>query len=191
MQKQLALLPSPISSSEAQLGFTMIELMVVVAIVATLTALAAPMFTPMVERWRVRGTTEEMTSTLYFARGEAIKRGGGVTIGKLNNSGACTRASTNEDWGCGWIVFVDTDGDGNLDPGELILQTAPEPANTNVVIPGSGGSIALNRWGTFNGIGATGIRISPAAKTISDPSSAAICVASGGRIRTTTGTGIC
>jgi type IV fimbrial biogenesis protein FimT len=37
---------------QAQYGFTVIELMVVVAIVAILAALAAPSFTPLIERWR-------------------------------------------------------------------------------------------------------------------------------------------
>ena len=41
-----------------QAGFTAIELLVVVAIVAILTALAAPSFTPLIERWRVRQARE-------------------------------------------------------------------------------------------------------------------------------------
>ena len=62
-------------------GFTAIELMVVVAIVAILTALAAPSFATMVESWRVRLATEHLQSTLYYARSEAIKRGGRVAYG--------------------------------------------------------------------------------------------------------------
>ncbi|MGL6206135.1 MAG: pilus assembly FimT family protein, partial [Giesbergeria sp.] len=63
-----------------QHGFTAIELMVVVAIVAVLAALAAPSFTPLIERWRVRQAAENLTSSLYFARSEAIKRGGGIAL---------------------------------------------------------------------------------------------------------------
>ena len=45
-------------------GFTAIELMVVVSIVAVLAALAAPSFTPLIESWRVREATEQLQSTL-------------------------------------------------------------------------------------------------------------------------------
>nr|WP_100199492.1 GspH/FimT family protein [Acidovorax radicis] len=169
----------------------MIELMVVVAITAILAALAAPSFTPIIERWRVRQSVEEMTSGLYFARSEAIKRGGGVVMVKLPNSGACSLAGTNEDWGCGWTVFADTNGNGTQNAGEPTLQTTPLPANTNIVLPSNGGKITVDRWGAFNGISATAVRLTPVGKTISDPASAAICVSSGGRIRTVAGSGIC
>ena len=165
--------------------------MVVVAILTILTALAAPSFTPMIERWRVRQSMEEMTSTLYFARTEAVKRGGRIVIQKVANSATCTLAPTNEDWGCGWIVFFDADGNCSQNGTEPTLQTSPQPANTNLVLPGNGGQINVDRWGAFNGISATAVRLTPNGKTVSDPSSAAICVSSGGRIRTVAATAIC
>ena len=85
-------------------GFTAIELMVVVAIMAVLAALAAPSFTPLMEGWRVRQATEALQSTIFYARSEAIKRGGNVAIQKLpNNTGGCTTATTNQAWDCGWL----------------------------------------------------------------------------------------
>lgn len=70
-----------------QNGFTAIELMVVVSIVAILAALATPSFTPLIERWRVRSAAEDLTSTIYYARSEAIKRGGGITVEALGEWG--------------------------------------------------------------------------------------------------------
>ena len=75
-----------------QTGFTAIELLVVVAIVAILAALAAPSFTPLIERWRVRSTAENLASTVYFARSEAIKRGGSIAIDATGG------------WNTGWKV---------------------------------------------------------------------------------------
>lgn len=173
-------------------GFTAIELMVVVAIMAVLAALAAPSFTPLIERWRVRQTTESITSTLYYARSEAIKRGGNVVITKRpNNTDGCTIAPNNEDWGCGWLVFIDTNGDRTQQAGEETLQTYTTPPRVEVTVPGSGGNIRLDRWGKMDGINAKAFVLVPQNKNISDPSSAAICVASGGRVRTVIGDGTC
>ena len=59
-------------------GFTLLEVMLVVGVMGVLATLAAPSFTRLIEKWRVQQTVEVMKSTLYFARSEAIKRGGGV-----------------------------------------------------------------------------------------------------------------
>lgn len=188
--RRLKPLVRPMPQSAAR-GFTMIELMVVISIIAILTALATPTFTPILERWRVRQSMEEMTATLYFARSEGVKRGGGVVIAKRPNSGTCTSASTNAEWGCGWTVFADSNGDGTQNAGEPTLQTAPAPNKTDVMLPGNGGKITVDRWGAFNGMSATAVTLTPTGKTLSDPAASVICVSSGGRVRTVAGTGIC
>ena len=76
-------------------GFTAIELMVVIGILAVLAGLAGPSFTLMIESWRVRNATEALRSSLQIARSEAIKRGGMVAIQKLpNNINGCTTAAS-------------------------------------------------------------------------------------------------
>src|SRR2546427_13054556 len=67
-------------------------------------SLAAPCFTPLMERWRVRQVAEDLQATIYFARSEALKRGGNVTIAKAANGNGCANATGNTQWGCGWQV---------------------------------------------------------------------------------------
>ena len=173
-------------------GFTLLEVMVVVSILAVLAALAAPSFTPMIERWRVRQAVEATTSMLYYARSEGVKRGGNVVIRKqATGTDGCTLATTDADWGCGWVVFVDTNGNGSQQSTEETLQIYPPTPRVEVTVPGSGGRIRVDRWGKMDGLNAKAIIFVPQDKNTSDIASAAICVASGGRIRTVHGDGSC
>lgn len=165
-------------------GFTSIELMVVVGILALLAALAAPSFTLMIDRWRVRDTVESMRSTLFLARSEAIKRGGGVGIQKLpKTTPGCTLANTNQEWGCGWFVFEDGNNDGKWQATEARLQTVTTPANINVMHNSGGISIKVDRYGMMSGLNAKGFTFSPEPAGVSSPATRALCMSSGGRIR--------
>ena len=170
---------------DAMHGFTAIELMVVVSIIAILAALAVPSFAPLIERWRVRDALEAMQSTLYLARSEAIKRGGRIGIQKLpKTTPGCLLANTNEEWGCGWFVFADENQDGKWQATEARLQTIQTPANTNVIHKGGGQSIKVDRYGMMSGLNAKGFIFAPEPTGISSPATLGLCMSSGGRIRT-------
>lgn len=164
-------------------GFTAIELMVVVSIIAVLAALAGPSFTQMIESWRVRDATESLRSTLLFARSEAIKRGGQIAIHKLpNNTNGCTSATGNRDWDCGWIVCHDTDNSGTCTSTEPVLQRIEAPAKVQVTRTGGSVSIKLNRWGLVDGTW-LGFSLVPLDKSTTHPGARGVCMSSGGRIR--------
>jgi len=177
------ILPLRLVNVLAQRGFTAIELMVTVSIVALLMALAAPSFTPLIESWRVRQATEQLQSTLNYARSEAIKHGGRVAIQKIpNNTNGCTSATGNRDWDCGWIVCQDTNGDGTCGATDPVLQRIDSPAKVQVTRTGGGASIKLNRWGLVDGAW-LGFSLVPLDKPSSHPGARGVCMSSGGRIR--------
>ena len=78
-----------------QAGFTIIELMIVLTIVAGLIVIALPSMTEMVQNQKVKGAANELFFDLSFARSEAIKRNTTVQVNR-----------TGSDWTGGWTVEV-------------------------------------------------------------------------------------
>lgn len=67
-------------------GFTLIELMIVVAVVAVILTLAVPSFRDMILMQRLRGINAQLVTDMAFARGEAISRGTYVQVHFKNDS---------------------------------------------------------------------------------------------------------
>ena len=172
-------------------GFTTIELMVTVAILAVLIGIAAPSFTPVIERWRVRQASEELQSTFYFARSEAVKRGGNITITRSPDAGECTAVGSDTSlWSCGWIVFADLNSNGTQDSGEDTLQTATTPSNVGIQFTDITNAkltepIQLDRWGRLSSGSAANFafRLTPKGASTTSASATSICVNSSGRIK--------
>ena len=72
-------------------GFTLIELMVVVALLVILAALAAPSFRSMIEMQRLRGINAQIVTDLQYVRSEAVRRGvyGRVVFGSKAGEYTC------------------------------------------------------------------------------------------------------
>lgn len=97
------------SNTRTQLGFTLIELVVTVSIVAILATVVAPNLQSYIQNNRINSTAQELLRTLQTARGEATKRQARVVVclSAITNDGtpACTTSNPT-----GWIMFADTDG---------------------------------------------------------------------------------
>ena len=61
-------------------GMTLIEVMVVVAIIGIIVAIAAPSFSTMLENQRIKGAAEAVLADLRWARAESIKRNAPVRV---------------------------------------------------------------------------------------------------------------
>ena len=165
-------------------GFTAVELMVTIAILGILAARAAPSFTSLIERWRVRTVTEAMQSTIYLARSEAMRRGGAIVVRKNPNvSGVCTLAGTNEEWGCGWTVFFDADRNNVFDGSDIKLQEYSGGSRVNVVHKSGGEFFTVDRNGVIGSLNAKGFILTPQDGSLSSPAATGICATSGGRIK--------
>ena len=103
-----------------QRGFTLVELMVVIAILATLAMLAVPSFNQIIASTRLTTATNDLYTSLAQAKSDAIRRGTRVTLCPSDDGGTCTTT-----WTVGWITFVDSTRTTSLpvvDAGETLLQ---------------------------------------------------------------------
>lgn len=101
-------------------GFSLIELMVTLAIAAILLMIAAPDMSSLVERNRVETYRTDLISDISFARQEAITRNQPITLCSSDDGASCLLAA---DWTAGWIVFVDQDGvAGVVDGADEVLK---------------------------------------------------------------------
>lgn len=83
-------------------GFTLIELMVVVAMVALLATLAAPSLTDISLSSKLSSDANRLASSAALARGEAIKRNATITLCASSNGTSCAASGG---WEQGWIML--------------------------------------------------------------------------------------
>lgn len=102
-------------------GFSLTETLVVMVVVAILAGIAAPSFGALMRETRLTTVTNDLVSTLHFARSEAIKRNQRVTVCTGLKQDECAE---NIGWQFGWIVFEDRDGNGRRSTSEQILVVA-------------------------------------------------------------------
>lgn len=90
--------------STAQLGFTLIEIIVTLAIAAILLTIAVPSFHGFIKNSRLTTTADDLVHSLAFAKSEAVKRSTAVSICASDTGTSCT----DTPWHEGWIVFTDS-----------------------------------------------------------------------------------
>lgn len=92
-------------------GFTLIEMMVAVAVLAILLTIGLPSFGALVDNHRLDLSANALMHSVQFTRGEAVRRNQHITMAPLHSQ-----------WHGGWVIFIDTNNNGQHDSGEIILR---------------------------------------------------------------------
>lgn len=137
-------------------GFTLIELIVVLALVSILVSLAGPSYQTVIVDSRISGAVNATQGLLSYARSEAIKAQDTVTVCGSEDSATCSGAAS---WTNGWIIFLDRDADRTIDGDDILLKVADaQQAGNTLRLTGvnlSAGLIQFNPRGEIQGAAAT------------------------------------
>lgn len=99
----------------APAGFTLIEMLTTMSVLAVLLAVAAPGLASLTTANSLVATQSQLSAALMLARSEAIKRG--VQVGV-----AAIAPVSGVEFNGGWVVFLDANGNGQYDAGETVVR---------------------------------------------------------------------
>ena len=117
-------------------GFTLVELMIVIAVLLILILAVVPSFSPMISNNNISSSVSAFNQTINLARNEAVRRGAVVFVCPSNDQENCTATP----WNQGWLVWSDLDNSGGFNPNEVIrVQGALSGAITMISANGNGG----------------------------------------------------
>lgn len=110
------------------LGFTIIEMIITVALLAVMLAVAVPGFGNLYQSNNLATASNRFVSSLALTRNEAISRNASVIM--CNTNAANTQCATNGAWESGWAIWIDLDNGGltDIDSNELIQTEEAMPA---------------------------------------------------------------
>lgn len=123
-------------------GFTLIELMVVISLVAILLALGLPSFQSTIRSNRLATQTNQLIASIALTRSEALRTSRGAAMCPSTNGTACGGT-----WSNGWLIWADVDGDATIDGSEPIVRYVQ--GNSTIGLTSSDGDVAI----AFNGRG--------------------------------------
>ncbi|MBW0149430.1 GspH/FimT family pseudopilin [Marinobacter arenosus] len=107
-------------------GFTLLELLITLALIGIIAGLAVPSFAQVLANNRITSVTNNLIGVLNYARAESVKRGRAVDVTALASAG------NGDEWGGGWRVWVDS-GAADYQPGEeiRIFNQVPDSVTIN------------------------------------------------------------
>ena len=106
-----------------QLGVTLLELLVAIAVAAILIGIAVPALTLFVQNSRENTEADSLITSLEYARSEAVKRDADVTVCASADGSTCSQSSN---WATGWVVETATST-------PTVLQVMPQLTEGNTL----------------------------------------------------------
>ncbi len=133
-------------------GFTLLELLLTLMLIAVVTAFAIPSMTEFSKNDRLTTNINSMIGHLAYARSEAVKRSSQVSMCVSNDTDTPNPSCTAGNWEDGWIVYIDADGSGTFDAAEEVIKAhGPLEGNNRLTPVGLGTQITYDNRGFLSG----------------------------------------
>lgn len=157
-------------------GFTLLELIIVLALISIVMAFAIPSMQSFSQNDRLTTNINTLIGHLAYARSEAVTRSAQVVVCASNDGLSCSGS-----WSDGWIVYIDADGDNSFTAGEEIIRTnqALEGGNT-LSATGIGTQITYDNRGFVNAASIGSLQLCDAR---SGPHGKTVRITTTGRVR--------
>lgn len=121
-------------------GFTLLELMIAMAIAVILLSIAVPSFDSMSTNNRIQAQLRSFGDHLKMARSVSITQQKEVTVCHLNSDPITTASSCDGAWSSGWVAFIDDDNDGVVDSMDNVLKVYDGIAPNVLKVTDDGGT---------------------------------------------------
>ena len=108
--------------SYAVQGISLFELLITLCILSILSFFVVPSFSAFISSYQVSIARENIISAIQYSRLVAVQKNRRIVM--LNNNG---------DWDSGWRIFIDEDGDAQMDPDEIEIATQGELQNIEII----------------------------------------------------------
>ncbi|MDX1756230.1 MAG: GspH/FimT family pseudopilin [Marinobacter sp.] len=125
-------------------GFTLVELIVAVAVLGIVVGWAIPSMVTLISQNRMTATTNQLVGLVHHARSEALKTAGRVWVSPMTDGeGAAS-------WSLGAVIWVDGNGDGSRAASESVREIWID--HSDITVSGSATSLTVAPFG-FDGAG--------------------------------------
>ena len=142
-------------SSPRLAGFTIVELMITLAIIGIALVFASPNIATFIKNYRITTQANGLLADFQLARNNSVTQGLPVSVCASSDTANASPTCSTTTWSSGRIVFTDANGNGTVDAGDTLLRISEPLSGSNSLVAAnltSGGIIQFRPSGMPAGI---------------------------------------